>query len=113
MSREPYDMRNTLVLAVTGDGTPRTQIEIADTLGLDKSTSISVIGRLEKQGHLVRDSDPSNQRIRIPRTTGEEHEGLNHVLAARDQTVEWTLAGFVDGEADQLRTLLWKIATVR
>lgn len=105
------DMRDTLVLATAADGTPRTQIEIANTLGLDKSTLMSIIDRLEEQGYLVREADPANRRIRIPRTTESGEVVLARALAARDQAVEQTLSGFVDGDIGQLRTLLWKIAT--
>lgn len=105
------DMRDTLVLATAGDGTPRTQIEIATTLGLDKSTLMSIIDRLEEQGYLVREADPANRRIRIPRTTKAGHEVLGRALTARDRAVDETLSGFVDGDVGQLRTLLWKIAT--
>ena len=105
------DMRDTLVLAVAGDGTPRPDREIATTLGLDKSTLMSIIDRLERQGYVVRDADPANHRIRIPRTTDEGEAVLNRALAARDQVVEQTLAGFGEDDVQQLRTLLWKIAT--
>ena len=108
-----HDMRDTLVLAVAGDGTPRTQIEIATTLGLDKSTLMSIIDRLEKQGYVVRDADPANRRIRIPRTTEKASAVLNRALAARDQVVDQTLAGFGEDDVRQLRTLLWKIATAK
>lgn len=107
------DMRDTLVLAVAGDGLPRTQIEIATTLGLDKSTLMSIIDRLERQGYIVREADSSNRRIRIPRTTDAGQEVLAQSLAARDRAVDEVLAGFVDGDLAQLRTLLWKIATAK
>lgn len=105
------DMRDTLVLATAGDGTPRTQIEIATTLGLDKSTLMGIIDRLEEQGYLVREADPTNRRIRIPRTTDAGQDVLARALTGRDRAVDQTLSGFVDGDVGQLRTLLWKIAT--
>lgn len=105
------DMRDTLVLAAGGDGTPRTQIEMATTLGLDKSTLMSIIDRLEARGYMVREVDPDNRRIRIPRTTDAGQEVLAHALAGRDAAVDQTLSGYADGEVAQLRTLLWKIAT--
>ena len=79
------DLRDTLVLAVAGDGTSRTQIEIANALGFDKSTLMSIIDRLVKQDYLVREVDPANRRIRITRTTETGHEVLNRTRAAREQ----------------------------
>lgn len=105
------DMRDTLVLAVAGDGTPRTQTEIAATLGLDKTTLVSIIDRLEQRGLLVREADPANRRIRIPRTTTEGKDVLERALKSRDEVVDATLEGFAGDEIAQLRTSLWKITT--
>lgn len=107
------DMRDALVLATAGDGTPRTQIEIATTLGLDKSTLMSIIDRLEGQGLIVREADPNNRRIRIPRTTDAGQLALTRSLLARDRAVNETLANFSGADVAQLRTLLWRIATTR
>jgi DNA-binding MarR family transcriptional regulator len=105
------DMRDTLVLAVAGDGEPRTQIEIAHTLGLDKTTLGAIIDRLEKQGYLLRAADAANRRVRIPTTTPTGQDVLNRALQARDKAVKATMAGFTDTDTDALRTLLWRIAT--
>lgn len=107
------DMRDTLVLATAGDGTPRTQIEMATTLGLDKSTLMGIIDRLEEQGYLVREVEPSNRRVRVPRTTDAGHEVLARALTGRDRAIEETLSDFVDDDVAQLRTLLWRIATAQ
>ena len=105
------DMRDTLVLAIAGDGVPRPQIEIANTLGLDKSTLMSIIDRLEDEGLIVREADPSNRRVRIPRTTERGQQVLTQTLVDRDRAVEQTLASYKSGELETLRTLLWQIAT--
>lgn len=107
------DMRDTLVLAAAGDGSTRTQVEIATTLGLNQSTLMSIIDRLEGQGLLVREEDPTNRRIRLPRTTSLGQQVLDQALEARDRAVDQTLSGFTDGDVTKLRTLLWKIATAK
>lgn len=107
------DMRDTLVLATAADGNPRTQIEIANTLGLDKSTLMSIIDRLETEGLMMREADPSNRRIRIPRTTPLGQTVLDRALAARDEAVHATLSDFGANDVTALRTLLWKIATAQ
>lgn len=105
------DMRDTLVLAVAGDGIARTQIEIATTLGLDKSTLVAIIDRLETQGLLMRKADPANRRVRIPSTTPQGQDVLASALAARDRAVSRTLRTLDEGDVSRLRTLLWTIAT--
>lgn len=105
------DMRDTLVLATAADGTPRTQIEIANSLGLDKSTLMSIIDRLETEGHIVREADPNNRRIRVPRTTPQGQKALKRTLTARDEAVNTTLSDFAENDITALRTLLWKITT--
>lgn len=105
------DMRDPMVLAVAADGTARTQTDIANTLGLEKSTLMSIIDRLEEQGLLTRETDPDNRRIRLPRTTESGQALLDRILRDRDTTVNQTLAGFGADEVRQLRTFLWRIAT--
>jgi len=105
------DMRDTLVLAVAGDGESRTQTEIAKTLGLDKTTLGAIIDRLERRELLVRTADPGNKRIRIPTTTPEGQDVLAAALAARDEAVSWSLDGMSEDELATLRTLLWRVAT--
>lgn len=107
------DLRDTLVLAVAGDGTPRTQIEMATMLGLDKSTLMSIIDRLEKLDLIVRTADPNNRRIRIPETTSSGQEILGRVLADRDRRMSETLSSFGSADEEQLRTLLRKITAAR
>lgn len=104
------DMRDPLVLAVAGDGTPRTQTEIANTLGLDKSTLMSIIDRLEELKLVTRETDPANRRIRIPRTTEAGQAVLERTLKDRDDRVSQTLAGFSTDDVQELRTQLWQIA---
>lgn len=105
------DMRDTLVLAVCGDGIARTQIEIAATLGLDKTTLMGILDRLERQEFLVRETDPRNRRVRIPTTTPAGQSVLERALAERDQRVAKTLTDFDHDEIRVLRTQLWRIAT--
>nr|WP_245190272.1 MarR family transcriptional regulator [Leucobacter exalbidus] len=106
-------MRDTLVLAVCGDGIDRTQIEIAETLGLDKTTLMSILDRLEKQEFLVRNTDPRNRRVRIPCTTPAGQSVLDEALSRRDERVSNTLSDFNEDEIGALRTQLWRIATAR
>lgn len=105
------DMRDTLVLAVCGDGIARTQIGVSATLGLDKTTLMGILDRLEGQGFLVREINPQNRRVRIPKTTPTGQAVLERVLEERDKRVAKTLTNFDRDEIKALRTQLWRIAT--
>ncbi|MEN2738684.1 MarR family transcriptional regulator [Microbacterium sp. X-17] len=107
------DLRDTLVLAVAGDGIARTQIEIASTLGLDKTTLSAIIDRLERQGFLERGEDPANRRTKIPVTTAAGRDALEHAVAKRDELIADTMARLGDEGTAELRVLLWKVATAR
>jgi len=46
-----------------------TQVELGKTLGLDKTTLMTQLDRLERLGLVVRRSDPHDRRARIPEIT--------------------------------------------
>src|SRR6202030_2066733 len=62
-------LRDYIVLSAL-DKTPHlTQVELAKALGLDKTTLMSQLDRLERTGLVVRHSDPRDRRTRIPEIT--------------------------------------------
>jgi DNA-binding MarR family transcriptional regulator len=64
------DLRDWLVLAlISGDGTQRTQLEIATQLGIDKSTLVPLLDRLERDGLIIRSTSERDRRVRIPQAT--------------------------------------------
>jgi DNA-binding MarR family transcriptional regulator len=86
------DLRDWLVLALIGDGTERTQLEIATHLGIDKSTLVPLLDRLEKAGLLVRTASQRDRRVRIPRPTQAGREIVAAVAVARDHAIDERLA---------------------
>src|SRR5690606_33806547 len=60
------DMRDWIVLAAIGEGEPRTQLAIGQELGLDKTTLMSILDRLERDGFMVRTVAPHDRRARVP-----------------------------------------------
>src|SRR5262245_37868394 len=69
--RQGIQLRDYIVLSAL-DKTPNlTQIELGKALGLDKTTLMSQLDRLERMGLVVRRSDPRDRRARIPEITQE------------------------------------------
>src|ERR1700730_18256672 len=79
------DLRDWLVLAlISGDGTQRSQLEIATHLGIDKSTLVPLLDRLERDGLIIRATSERDRRVRIPQATPAGIKVVQEVAIARD-----------------------------
>lgn len=107
------DLRDCLVLAVIDDGAQRSQLEISRSLGIDKTTLVAILDRLEAQGLIVRKQSPSDRRVRIPTITKEGRRVHDTVMAAREKAVEHRLTILPGGQSEVLREALWRIAQSR
>jgi DNA-binding MarR family transcriptional regulator len=105
------DLRDWLVLSVVTDGIPRTQLEIARQLGIDKTTLISVLDRLEGHGYIVRSSSPTDRRVRIPAATQAGVAVFKRVTVERDAAIAARLGDVPQAEQRALRSALWAIAS--
>lgn len=86
------DGRDWLVLTVLSDGAPRTQLDLARLIGIDKTTLTALLDRLERLGMIVRRADPADRRARIPAATDLGRRTWQAVSVARDE-VERSLLG--------------------
>lgn len=102
--------RDWLVLSAIATGPPRTQLALAHTLGLDKTTLTSLLDRLETRGYVTRSLDRHDRRARIPSLTPRGVEIQRRVTRARDETEAAVLRAFTDGERRLLRDLLARLA---
>ncbi|CAD5991329.1 MarR family winged helix-turn-helix transcriptional regulator [Agreia sp. COWG] len=105
------DLRDWLVLSVVTDGIPRTQLEIARQLGIDKTTLIAVLDRLEGHGFIVRSASTTDRRVRIPEATKAGAAIFERVTLKRDAALADRLAGVPESEQQALRSALWAIAS--
>ncbi|WP_250004536.1 MarR family winged helix-turn-helix transcriptional regulator [Actinoplanes sp. M2I2] len=102
-------MREYIVLSALDKSPGLTQGELGKTLGLDKTTLMSQLDRLERTGLVVRHSDPRDRRLRIPVIT-EDGEALRAKVAAACDTVETSaLTGLDPDETQSLRRMLFTI----
>jgi DNA-binding MarR family transcriptional regulator len=86
-----------------------TQIELGTSLGLDKTTLMNQLGRLERMGLIVRRVDPRDARARIPQNT-EAGSALRAKVAASCERVESAmLDGFSEENVSAFRRMLFEI----
>jgi DNA-binding MarR family transcriptional regulator len=104
------DLRDWLVLAlITGDGQQRTQLEIATQLGIDKSTLVPLLDRLERDGLIIRATSERDRRVRIPQATPAGIKVVRDVAIARDAAINDRLAAIPPAERASFHATLWRI----
>jgi MarR family transcriptional regulator, transcriptional regulator for hemolysin len=104
------DLRDWLVLAlISGDGTQRTQLEIATQLGIDKSTLVPLLDRLERDGLIIRATSERDRRVRIPQATPAGLKVVKDVAIARDAAINDRLAAIPPAERASFHATLWRI----
>jgi len=102
-------LRDYIVLSAL-DKTPNlTQVELAKALGLDKTTLMSQLDRLERMGLVVRRSDPRDRRTRIPEITQAGNALRAKVASACDSVETSVLNSFSRDYVQIFRRMLFDI----
>ena len=76
--------RDWIVLSALPAGPRQTQLSLAQSLGLDKTTMTSLLDRMEARGLITRSVDRHDRRARIPELTGAGRKIQAEVTSARD-----------------------------
>ena len=89
----PVSMSQAFTLHELDAGAPLSQRELAERLGLEKSTVSRMAADLEKRGLLRRERDPTNRRLYRLRLT-DEGRAVHSTIAGgfHAQFVHWTAA---------------------
>ena len=102
-------LRDHIVLSALHKTPNLTQVELGKTLGLDKTTLMSQLDRLERAELIHRQSDPRDRRTRIPQITAQGEAVRSSVADASEQVEKAALAGFSDDQVALFRRMLFEI----
>ena len=102
-------LRNYIVLSALHKSTGLTQAELGKAVGLDKTTLMSQLDRLEQRGLVVRNSHPTDRRIRIPVLTEDGETLRAQVADACARAEAAALEQFSDAQVVTLRRMLFSI----
>lgn len=107
----PGGPRGYLVLAVAGKGEPRSQLALAQHLGVDRTAMTYLLDDLQNAGLVERRPDPTDRRARRVVLTSAGHDLLREVKDRLHDVEDALLAPLGDDERAVLRTLLRRLAT--
>lgn len=107
--RHGIQLRDYIVLSALAMSSDLTQVELGKLLGLDKTTLMSQLDRLERMGLVVRRTDPQDRRRRIPAITENGQTVREKVAAACTEVETATLDGFDPEHVRTFRRMLFEI----
>ena len=105
--------RDWMVLSALSTGPRQTQLALAHSLGVDKTTMTSLLDRLEGRGLITRCTDSHDRRARIPELSEDGRRVQADVTRARDHVESGLLASFTPQEQHLLRTLLTRLTAAQ
>ncbi len=107
----PFDIhaRDLGVLLVIDRSEPASQQQVAQRLGVDRTTMVAIIDALEAKGIIARRPDAEDRRRNVIELTPAGHHILRQAITASDAAEAELLAPLSPAEAEQLRDLLARI----
>jgi DNA-binding MarR family transcriptional regulator len=93
------DGRLLAILITAEDAGPCQQLRLAEKLGVDRTTMVDLVDRLEASGFVERRPDPDDRRARLIHLTPRGRKALAAGIAASDEVEQHFLAAL--SEADQ------------
>jgi DNA-binding MarR family transcriptional regulator len=102
-------LRDYIVLSALDKIPNLTQVELGKALGLDRTTLMTQLDRLERAGLVVRRSDPRDRRTRIPEITEAGNTLRAKVASACDSVEAAALDSFSQDQVQIFRRMLFAI----
>ena len=100
------------VFGILRDRTPRV-VELADFLGLEKSTISGFVGRAEKRGILRKIPDPQDARASLIEMTDEGHRLEQEILGELHSALKPLTAQLSARDSDRFAELLARLLQLR
>lgn len=107
----PGGPRGYLVLAAAGQGEPKSQLALAQHLGVDRTVMTYLLDDLEAAGFVERRPDPADRRARRIALTASGSVRLQELKADLCQVEDRLLDPLDDDERAVLRAMLRRLAT--
>jgi DNA-binding MarR family transcriptional regulator len=107
----PFDIhaRDLGVLLAIDSTEPASQQEIAQRMGVDRTTMVAIIDALEAKGIIARHPDPEDRRRNVVELTPIGQDILRQAITASDAAEAELLAPLSLDESQQLRDLLARV----
>ena len=105
----PVNVRELGVLLLLDGREPESQQQAADRLGVDRTTMVGLLDRLESKGLVARQPDAADRRRNVLVVTDAGRKALKAAKAASDKAERQLLADLSPTEAGQLRDLLSRV----
>jgi DNA-binding MarR family transcriptional regulator len=90
---------------------PESQQQVAQRLGVDRTTMVALIDALESKDLVARRPDPADRRRNVIELTDTGRRTLRRATHASDRAEQRLLTQLDDAERDQLRSLLRRVTT--
>jgi DNA-binding MarR family transcriptional regulator len=97
------------VMLIIGDRAPASQQQVAERVGVDRTTMVAMIDALQDKGIVARHPDPADRRRNVIALTPAGEDLLRQATAASDRAEAELLAALTPEEGEQLRSLLARL----
>lgn len=106
LERFGIDSKDFGTLRVLAHREPASQLEVAQRLGIDRTTMVAVLDVLERKGIVMRRPDPADRRRNIVELTSQGLQTFDAAQTAYREAENAFLAAISPSAADQFRRTL-------
>ncbi|GAB2585225.1 MarR family transcriptional regulator [Paractinoplanes abujensis] len=100
------DSKDFGALRVLAGPEPASQLQVAQRLGIDRTTMVAILDTFERQGFVLRRPDPADRRRNIVELTEQGRQTFDAAETAYQEAENMFLAPLDPRAADQLRHTL-------
>jgi DNA-binding MarR family transcriptional regulator len=104
------DGRECAVLIAIDEQAPLSQQEVADRMGVDRTTMVALIDELETKDLVTRQPDPADRRRNVTTLTASGRKTLRRAVTATEKAERRALDSMSDAEITQFKQSLRRLA---